>query len=1168
MGRLLRRTNTAKSAHSQQLVDEDTKTTLSGGSTNVTHVFRLLKEMVGISTAIATDTKKVTHTLRLITVNDVYKMNMLPSLATAIEEIKKEGVPVFCLLPGDFISPSLLSSLDKGFGMIDVLNQTGIDFVCFGNHEDDIDFASLTSRIAQSDFKWVNTNMSGLQVEASMREKVPTYSVIEVPPVAGRSPSKRVALLGLCTDDSKLYKPHHFGGAIMEPVNGTAIKYATEVLQSESIDLVIPMTHQDIERDRNLATTGLFPIIVGGHEHEPFLENISGSQIVKTGADATQFSIVDIQWSSGSEIPRVSVQLKDTDTFAPNQRVLESVQKHLRAVDLLKESVLCRIPDTVVLSSRHVRRRPTTMSIFLCSIVRDAMNAECALINAGTFRGNKKYPIEVKKFTYMDLEAEMPFPSEIALHKLPGRVINAIVAFSRAPALQTPPIEKGGYMQSCDAIKWDPVSNRVISIHGEPLDPERLYATAISYQTVAGLDNIEPLLEHLGIEPNDPLSVNGSQEYDFIGAKELIVSRFCLSIWHDMLLSESFDGIDSDRSGAICKDEIYAAFSRHYQGDEALSQVVVDNLFSMADASGDGMISRDEFLSLQLFAIEEIDFHGHHMDDAGSETPPVIAVEALEREVGGLLPGDFISPSLLSSLDKGFGMIDVLNQTGIDFVCFGNHEDDIDFASLTSRIAQSEFKWVNTNMSGLQVEASMREKVPTYSVIEVPPVAGRSPSKRVALLGLCTDDSKLYKPHHFGGAIMEPVNGTAIKYATEVLQSESIDLVIPMTHQDIERDRNLATTGLFPIIVGGHEHEPFLENISGSQIVKTGADATQFSIVDIQWSYGSEIPRVSVQLKDTDTFAPNQRVLESVQKHLRAVDLLKESVLCRIPDSIILSSRHVRRRPTTMSIFLCSIVRDAVNAECALINAGTFRGNKKYPVEVKKFTYMDLEAEMPFPSEMSLHKLPGRVINAILAFSRAPALQTPPIEKGGYMQSCDAIKWDPVSNRVISIHGEPLDPERLYATAISYQTVAGLDNIEPLLEHLGIDPNYPLSANGSQEYDFIGAKELIVSRFCLSIWHDMLLSESFDGIDSDRSGAISKDEIYAAFCKHYQGDEALSQVVVDNLFSMADASGDGMISRDEFLSLQLFAIEEIDFHGHHMDDAGSETPPVIAVEAL
>ncbi|KAI9321961.1 Metallo-dependent phosphatase-like protein, partial [Obelidium mucronatum] len=323
-----------------------------------------------------------THRLKIITVNDVYKMHMLPSLATAIDIEKAKGFPLIVLLPGDFISPSLLSSLDKGFGMIDVLNQVGVDYVCFGNHEDDVDFASLKSRVAQSNFVWVNTNIPGIKLPEDVSDRVPLYSVVDVSSKEGKLAPKKVGILGLCTDDQHLYKPGHFGGATILPVNGTAMKYA------------------EILKDLDLKTS-------------------NGSQLIKTGIDAAQFSVIDVEWFPGVSTPTIPRIINR------KKQVQESVDKHLRAVELLKASVLCEIPKHVILSSKHVRRRPCTMGIFLCSVIRDSLNTDCCIINAGTFRGNRKY----------GAEAEMPFNSEIAQYHLPGRVINEVLAFSRAPRI-------------------------------------------------------------------------------------------------------------------------------------------------------------------------------------------------------------------------------------------------------------------------------------------------------------------------------------------------------------------------------------------------------------------------------------------------------------------------------------------------------------------------------------------------------------------------------------------------------------------------------------------------------------------------------------------------------------------------------------------------------------
>ena len=81
--------------------------------------------------------------LRIIQINDVYELDNFPRLKTLIDqhqhtlpynnsncENDDEGPdstddrPDVCITvcAGDFLSPSLLSSLDKGRGMVDILN--------------------------------------------------------------------------------------------------------------------------------------------------------------------------------------------------------------------------------------------------------------------------------------------------------------------------------------------------------------------------------------------------------------------------------------------------------------------------------------------------------------------------------------------------------------------------------------------------------------------------------------------------------------------------------------------------------------------------------------------------------------------------------------------------------------------------------------------------------------------------------------------------------------------------------------------------------------------------------------------------------------------------------------------------------------------------------------
>ena len=65
------------------------------------------------------------NTLTLVAVNDVYDLEHLPKLRTLVDAVKaeREGT-VITTLAGDFLSPSVLSSLDRGRGMVSAVRES------------------------------------------------------------------------------------------------------------------------------------------------------------------------------------------------------------------------------------------------------------------------------------------------------------------------------------------------------------------------------------------------------------------------------------------------------------------------------------------------------------------------------------------------------------------------------------------------------------------------------------------------------------------------------------------------------------------------------------------------------------------------------------------------------------------------------------------------------------------------------------------------------------------------------------------------------------------------------------------------------------------------------------------------------------------------------------
>jgi 2',3'-cyclic-nucleotide 2'-phosphodiesterase (5'-nucleotidase family) len=75
--------------------------------------------------------------LTVIQITDVYTLETLASVKTLVEEAKakSKGSKVIAMMTGDFLAPYLLSSVDRGYGMMNALAKIPIDYICWGNHE-------------------------------------------------------------------------------------------------------------------------------------------------------------------------------------------------------------------------------------------------------------------------------------------------------------------------------------------------------------------------------------------------------------------------------------------------------------------------------------------------------------------------------------------------------------------------------------------------------------------------------------------------------------------------------------------------------------------------------------------------------------------------------------------------------------------------------------------------------------------------------------------------------------------------------------------------------------------------------------------------------------------------------------------------------------------------
>lgn len=488
--------------------------------------------------------------LRIVAVNDVYSIQNWPSFRTLVDRARTVDPADVLLvtLAGDFLSPSILSSVDHGRGMVECMNLCGFTHVILGNHEDDLELPDLRARLASLTAKVLTTNVPQLGFLA--------HDVVDVGGV-------NVGLLGVVDVDASLYHRAPFGGAT-EPANDAALREAATLKDCAA---VIALTHQPLEGDRALAATHRFALILGGHEHDGHIED-GPCPVVKAPSDASRAVIVDLAFE-GAAAPTVRARMEDVTAYPPDATVLAHVHALNAVVEELEHAPLLLVAEGQALSSIGTRVSQTTMGTLVCSRLRDSFGADGCIFNGGGIRGGRDYQ---KQFTFGDLKAEVPFDNEIVVATLPGATLRDAIVWSRRLA----PEENPGFLQLDDGMQVD-AQNQLVSVAGAPFDPKRQYRIALIRNLLEGLDHIEPLVQFAQQNPTAvPAPTTGRD------VKIALVAAFSALLFEQL---GGFDAIDANHDGRVTSEELVRKLG------SALSAKIV---MGALDANLDQSITPDE----------------------------------------------------------------------------------------------------------------------------------------------------------------------------------------------------------------------------------------------------------------------------------------------------------------------------------------------------------------------------------------------------------------------------------------------------------------------------------------------------------------------------------------------------------------------------------------------
>ena len=418
-------------------------------------------------------------TLTIVHVNDLDRLDGsgdrggVARLAAVVGEVRASASHVLVTHGGDAISPSLLSSFDRGAHMIDLFNQVGFDAMVLGNHEFDFTPAATVERIAEAGFPILSSN--AVEPDGTLVDGVTENLLVEVGPY-------KVGMFGLTTAATPMVSSPD--PVTFRPVTEVAAEQARK-LRDAGADLVVALAHTGHGEDEALMRQGVVDLLLSGHDHDMKVEFGGGTAFVESGAQAEFVTIVEVamDMAEGRSGPRFawepSVRVVNTVSVAPDPRLQASVDAYLGG---LEQELDVEIGSTAVeLDSRRstVRSRESGIANLFADAMRAATGADVALTNGGGIRADKVYPPGTTLLR-RDIRSELPFGNKTILLEVTGADLLAAlengVGGVEMGAGRFPHVS--GMTFRFDASK--PPGGRVdgVTVGGAPLDPSRVYRLA------------------------------------------------------------------------------------------------------------------------------------------------------------------------------------------------------------------------------------------------------------------------------------------------------------------------------------------------------------------------------------------------------------------------------------------------------------------------------------------------------------------------------------------------------------------------------------------------------------------------------------------------------------------------------------------------------------------
>lgn len=376
--------------------------------------------------------------VRLLHLNDVYEISPLENgqvggmarVAKVRQSLQQIGSPVLTFLVGDFVSPSVIGTLKvgnervQGRHMVEVMNQVGIDWVIFGNHEFDIPMSALQNRINEAKFRWMSTNVKEVTAQSTRPFQqnglnIPETWVYQVDTL-------KIGFFAVTLNSNQ--KPW----VRYEDVRQAIQRVLPDL--KKNCHILVGLTHLNVADDRKLMEE--FPDVslwMGGHDHEHMIEKLDTRTLAKADANAKTVWVHDlIPHGNEQKVGWRSTLIPIDSTIGVDTLTQQLVQQwEARAENSLAQSGI-NAKEVVYHAQKYLDGRESSVRQFstsLTDLIVQAMaashpTADWVLLNGGSIRIDDQI---IGPITQWDVVRILPFGGSVVQVRMAGSLLKQIV---------------------------------------------------------------------------------------------------------------------------------------------------------------------------------------------------------------------------------------------------------------------------------------------------------------------------------------------------------------------------------------------------------------------------------------------------------------------------------------------------------------------------------------------------------------------------------------------------------------------------------------------------------------------------------------------------------------------------------------------------------------------